>query len=181
MLVLIRSIQRQGELLLFRYNLGFSIEEAGILYDFQTVMLLLVSLFVFTAVFSLILPPLNRRPSYERFFALTALALGLIYLFVITPLSVPDESTHYLAISELTNGLFGMPDTAYALDPSGFSNQNNVCTGYLRVIRDLFGRGSDPNVIPSSLMSYMWTLVYPLEYAPQVLGFAILDFTMFNV
>lgn len=57
MLVLIRSIQRQGELLLFRYNLGFSIEEAGILYDFQTVMLLLVSLFVFTAVFFLILPP----------------------------------------------------------------------------------------------------------------------------
>ena len=57
MLVLIRSIQRQGELLLFRDNLGFSIEEAGILYDFQTVMLLLVSLFVFTAVFFLILPP----------------------------------------------------------------------------------------------------------------------------
>lgn len=181
MLVLIRSIQRQGELLLFRYNLGFSIEEAGILYDFQTVMLLLVSLFVFTAVFFLILPPPNRQSGYERFFALTALALGLIYLFVITPLSVPDESTHYLAISELTNGLFGMPDTAYALDPSGFSNQNNVCTGYLRVIRDLFGRGSSPNVIRSSLMSYMWTLVYPLEYAPQVLGFAILDFTMFNV
>lgn len=180
MLVLIRSIQRQGELLLFRYNLGFSIEEAGILYDFQTVMLLLVSLFVFTAVFFLILPPPNRRPSYERFFALTALALGLIYLFVITPLSVPDESTHYLAISELTNGLFGMPDTAYALDPSGFSNQNNVCTGYLRVIRDLFGRDSDPNVIQSSLMSYMWTLVYPLEYAPQVLGFAISRLLSFN-
>lgn len=180
MLVLIRSIQRQGELLLIRYNLGFSIEEAGILYDFQTVMLLLVSLFVFTAVFFLILPPPNRQSGYERFFSLTALALGLIYLFVITPLSVPDESTHYLAISELTNGLFGMPDTAYALDPSGFSNQNNVCTGYLRVIRDLFGRGSDPNVIQSSLMSYMWTLVYPLEYAPQVLGFAISRLLSFN-
>ena len=73
-----------------------------------------------------------------------------------------------------------MPDTAYALDPSGFSNQNNVCTGYLRVIRDLFGRGSDPNVIQSSLMSYMWTLVYPLEYAPQVLGFAISRLLSFN-
>lgn len=56
-LVLIRSIQRQGKLLLFRYNLGFSIEEAGILYDFQTVVLLLVSLLVFTAIFFLILPP----------------------------------------------------------------------------------------------------------------------------
>ena len=105
-------------------------------------MLLLVSLFVFTAVFFSLFYPPNRQSGYERFFALTALALGLIYLFVITPLSVPDESTHYLAISELTNGLFGMPDTAYALDPSGFSNQSNVCTGYLRVIRDLFGRGS---------------------------------------
>ena len=73
-----------------------------------------------------------------------------------------------------------MPDTAYALDPSGFSNQSNVCTGYLRVIRDLFGRGSDPNVIQSSLMSYMWTLVYPLEYAPQVLGFAISRLLSFN-
>ncbi len=57
LLVPILTIQRQGELLLFRYYLGFSIEEAGILYDFQTVMLLLVSLFVFTAVFFLILPP----------------------------------------------------------------------------------------------------------------------------
>lgn len=57
MLVLIRFIQRQGELLLFRYNLGFSIEEAGILYDFQTVMLLLVSLFVLRPSFSLFYPP----------------------------------------------------------------------------------------------------------------------------
>lgn len=67
MLVLIRSIQRQGELLLFRYNLGFSIEEAGILYDFQTVMLLLVSLFVFTAVFFLILPPRTGDQAMSAF------------------------------------------------------------------------------------------------------------------
>ena len=67
MLVLIRSIQRQGELLLFRYNLGFSIEEVGILYDFQTVMLLLVSLFVFTAVFFLILPPRTGDQAMSAF------------------------------------------------------------------------------------------------------------------
>ncbi len=76
MLVLIRSIQRpRGELLLFRYNLGFSIEEAGTLYDFQTVMLLLVNLFVFTAVFSLFYPRIDSQ-AMRRFFALTALALG---------------------------------------------------------------------------------------------------------
>ena len=29
-------------------------------------------------------------------------------------------------------------------------------------------------------MSYMWTLVYPLEYVPQVLGFAISRLLSFN-
>ena len=77
MLVLIRSIQRQGELLLFRYNLGFSIEEAGILYDFQTVMLLLVSLFVFTAVFFLILPPRTGDQAMSAFSRLPRWRLAL--------------------------------------------------------------------------------------------------------
>ena len=44
-----RTLVRGGKLMLFRYNLGVSIADAGILYDFQTVMLVLVGLIVLSA------------------------------------------------------------------------------------------------------------------------------------
>lgn len=46
-----RMLLRGGKLMLFRYNLGVSIEDAGILYDYQTVMIVLVGIFVLIATF----------------------------------------------------------------------------------------------------------------------------------
>lgn len=46
-----RMLLRGGKLMLFRYNLGVSIEDAGILYDYQTLMIVLVGIFVLIATF----------------------------------------------------------------------------------------------------------------------------------
>lgn len=164
-----RLILRQSKLMLFRFNLGFAIESAGLLYDFQTLIVLAVSAAVLAAAVYLA----RRELRCEVFFPALALVFGLLYMFTITPLSVPDEATHFDAIIELTGKLFAKPFDASVGDFTGFSNHNNVCTGYLRVITELFGKAGDSEPFTTSVMGSMWTLTYAAEYIPQVIGYAI--------
>lgn len=171
-----RLVLRQGKLMLFRFNLGFSIESAGQLYDFQTFIVIAVSATVLAAALYI----LRRELRCEVFFPVLALVFGLFYMFTITPLSVPDEATHFQAIIELTNKLFTKPFDVSVDDFTGFSNHNNVCTGYLRVINELFGKASDTAPFTTSVMSSMWTLTYAVEYVPQIIGYAIAHIFSFN-
>lgn len=171
-----RLILRQGKLMLFRFNLGFSIEDAGILYSFQTIIVLAVSAVVLIAAVYL----LRRELRCEVFFPALALVFGLFYMFTITPLSVPDEVTHFQAIIELTNKLFSKPFDASVGDFTAFSNHNNVCTGYLRIINELFGKAGDTAPLNMSIMGGMWTLTYSLEYVPQIIAYAIAHIFSFN-
>lgn len=171
-----RLILRQSKLMLFRFNLGFAIESAGLLYDFQTLIVLAVSAAVLAAAVYLA----RRELRCEVFFPVLALVFGLFYMFTITPLSVPDEATHFQAIIELTNKLFTKSFDVSVDDFTGFSNHNNVCTGYLRVINELFGKASDTAPFTTSVMSSMWTLTYAVEYVPQIIGYAIAHVFAFN-
>lgn len=171
-----RTLVRGGKLMLFRYNLGVSIADAGILYDFQTVMLVLVGLIVLSATLLIYIYIYDlKTPKWENFFALFAFLFGALYLFAITPLSVPDEVTHFQAVFELTNKLLGTQGDAALIDFTGFKSQLNVCTGYLRIVRELFGAPvpSAPVDAAVEVMGGMWTLTYSLEYAPQVIGYAL--------
>lgn len=171
-----RFALRGGKLMLFRFNLGFSIEEAGILYNFQTVLVIAVSAVVFATAIYLV----RHELRYEVIFPALSLILGLFYLFTITPLSVPDEITHFQAIIELTSKLFREPFDASVADFSSFSNHNNVCTGYLRVIQELFGKAGNTGTLFTSVMGGMWTLTYSLEYIPQIIGYAVAHIFSFN-
>lgn len=171
-----RFVLRGGKLMLFRFNLGFSIEEAGILYNFQTVLVIAVSAVVFATATYLVIHELR----YEVIFPALSLIFGLFYLFTITPLSVPDEITHFQAIIELTSKLFREPFDASVADFSSFSNHNNVCTGYLRVIQELFGKAGNTGTLFTSVMGGMWTLTYSLEYIPQIIGYAVAHIFSFN-
>ena len=46
-----------------------------------------------------------RRP--ERFFAVSCLLLGLLYMAVLPPLSAPDEVSHYISAYQLSNRFLG--------------------------------------------------------------------------
>lgn len=164
-----RTAARSGKLLLFLYNLGFSQEAAGPLYDYETAVILLLSAVVFGTLALLI----GREVRPERLFPALAGVFGLFFLFTITPISVPDELTHFEAVVELTNRLFGSPCDASIADFTGFTNHNNVCTGYLRIINELGGRLTETEPLYMDTLSTMWTLTYSLEYLPQVLGFAL--------
>lgn len=127
---------------------------------------------------------IGRELRPERLFPALAGVFGLFFLFTITLISVPDEVTHFEAIVELTNRLFGSPCDASIADFTGFTNHNNVCTGYLRIINELGGHlpaaDSSGAVYEVDTLSTMWTLTYSLEYLPQVLGFALARLCAFN-
>lgn len=176
LLLLFRTLKRQGSAVLFRFNMGISMEDAFLLYNFETVVLVIISLIAFAAAYALFC---GRELRYDWLFPFLALAFGLVYMFTITPLSVPDEATHYLAISELANRFFGMPSTGDIFDDTGFFNHDNVCSGYLSIMHGLFGSAQIDHA-PSDLMTHMWTLTYPLEYVPQVLGFLLAKLFSFN-
>lgn len=171
-----RIILRNNKLMLFRFNLGFSIEQAGILYDYQTLMVIAVSAVVAAAAIYLV----RCKLRYEVIFPTLALIFGLFYMFTITPLSVPDEATHFEAIIELTSKFFTEPFDASVADFYAFSNHNNVCTGYLRIIQELFGKADTTHPLSMSIMGGMWTLTYSLEYFPQIIGYAVAHIFSFN-
>ena len=169
LIIAARTIVRASKLLLFRYNLGFSLEDAGLLYDYQTAIIAIVSLLVFLTAYLIYM----REIKYETLFALLAFSFGMLFMFTITPLSVPDEYTHFEAIFELSNKLFGSAGDNSLMDFSGYYGQNNVCTAYLRIIRDLFAPATVTQPRESNVLSDMWTLTYAAEYIPQVIGFSL--------
>ena len=113
----------------------------------------------------------GRTAHLEKRFALLALLLGAAYLFVVTPLAVPDELHHYRKSLTLSNYLLGHSDDpltvpAALLNRTGFVRHKCVSTGYLRVLNDLFARLSPGKTASSELAADG----YLLFYLPQTLG-----------
>ena len=50
---------------------------------------------------------IRRKVSSSRVFAVCALVLGVMYLFVLPPLSAPDEIRHYISAYQLSNQIMG--------------------------------------------------------------------------
>ena len=64
---------------------------------------------------------------YEKLFPFLALGFGLLFLTVITPISVPDEATHYTASYIISNKILMKPnpEEANAADFEFIDNVNN--------------------------------------------------------
>jgi uncharacterized membrane protein len=58
---------------------------------------------------------MRRRWRLEAVFALTALCFGLLFLYVLPPLSAPDEIRHYISAYDLSNRILGIKTD----DPQG--------------------------------------------------------------
>ena len=114
---------------------------------------------------------LFRTAKPERRFAALALLLGTAYLFVVTPLAVPDEYHHYRMSLTFSNYLLfhrGDPLSVPAalLDQAGFAQHKNVSAGYVRVLEELLA----PLAAGKSASTELPAGGYPLFYLPQTLG-----------
>lgn len=167
--VLYRFFVRSSDYTKYCDVLGFSPSDAVLLWRFESILVLGMSICVLALMYALCF----CRISYSRFFAAAVFIFGFIFLLTISPLSVADEVTHFEAIYELSCKLLRR-----SVDPSfasfdGFSNHLNVCSGYLRVLHDFGGSFVFHGSAQRDILSDMWTLTYSLEYAPQVIGLAL--------
>ena len=157
-----RAALYRGELFRFCGILGFSRADGVLLWGFETALLLVMGVFSALMLSRL----LFSEVEWHRFFAALCFGFGLLFLLTITPLSVPDEITHFHAVCELSGKLLsrGIPETYNVLD--GFANHQNVSTGYLRVLHEFAGSTAAGEVSAPGVLSGMWTLTYFAEYIP---------------
>lgn len=71
--------------------------------------ILVLVIFLGTAAMGILLLHVagKRQWSLEQIYPLTGLFLGLLYLFVLPPLSAPDEISHYIGAYQLSNYMMG--------------------------------------------------------------------------
>ena len=88
-------------------------------------------------VFSILIVLLAAEVSPQVWYAATVLLVGMIFIAVITPMSVPDEQFHYESAYQIISKLFGEDhtqiDIAYR-NYSHFRGHENSALAYLRLI-----------------------------------------------
>jgi uncharacterized membrane protein len=149
--------------------LGFSQADSVTLWSFESIIALIMSAAVLYTVYRL----LFKKNDMVRLFTALVFVFGFFFLLTISPLSVADEVTHFEAIYELSCKLLGRSVDPAFVSFEGFSNHLNVCTGYLRVLRDFGGSYAFSGSVERNIVSSMWTLTYFAEYIPQIIGFSI--------
>lgn len=128
-----------------------------------------------TIITILILVLLLIRPKYEIFFPMIVFFIGLIFMFIITPLSPPDEQAHYEASLQLTNYVLSndyhtVIDKAY-VNYSHYYGHYNISTAYTRLLEqfnnplELKGKTIQ---ITNDISGQYW-----LYYVPQTVGILI--------
>lgn len=130
-------------------------------------------LLVFTAGVVCVLLCMNVKLEYV--FIAAALCLGSAYVFVMTPISTPDEPHHYHS-SYIISGYILFEDDPELGDPrhfdySMFFVHHNVPSAYLRLINE----GVyilDDNIVLRNVPS-PYDINYPPTHVPQALGITV--------
>ena len=108
----------------------------------------------------------------EKLFLAIAIPLGLIYLFMMVPLSIPDEQAHYQTAYQMSSIFLFKPGigTAEHFDYSGLVGHYNLSSGYARMMREMFSSSSPGTEVS---LPFHYDLTYPVMYLPQALGLAL--------
>jgi len=142
----------------------------------------LIITWVITTFTLIVLMILLVKPKYETLFALIAIFFGITFLFVITPMSVPDETVHYEYSFQMSNYMMGKDhlifDEEYQ-DYGSFGGHLNVSVAYERLIKKfnrplhLTGRNIK--------MNYDIDESYYTCFVPQALGITLARLLNFNM
>jgi len=123
----------------------------------------------------------KHKMNKEKLFAVLAVGLGVCYLLVMTPLSIPDEPFHYQSSYKLSNYLLFRWDTADYIEEANYNYDQfaahfNVSTGYLRIMDEFGGKGA----ASGEKVQFWGTPTYFVEYLPQALGISLGRILNFN-
>lgn len=135
---------------------------------------------VLTAAVLLILFALSRDIRMERLYPLAGIALGIMYLFVLPPLSAPDEISHYVSAYQLSSKMLGQPSNdrhgrvllrpqdAWVEDMEGIFRYEMDEDGYLQVEPESSeGSLKLGEALDEIMYRTLWELGVSGQYMPQ--------------
>ncbi len=115
---------------------------------------ILVTVSLFVIIISFLLVYSKKLKPEGMFFGLI-IAVGILFFFVFTPHSIPDEKYHFTSAYFLSNTILGVDDAeqgkllmreADTLD--GYMNEDVSPKTYLSVYQDFFGKVEENNYVP---------------------------------
>lgn len=131
----------------------------------------------------------------ETIYVFCAVALGIGYLFVLPPLSAPDEVSHYISAYRLSNQMMGktvsgenglvyirqedafIEDVYGALEHGVEDPSERVILGQLleqKTYQEIYEHGFFGEAEQGTAISNQWTVrTTPLAYVPQAIGFVV--------
>lgn len=147
-------------------------------YSFETAFSIFRYAFVLIAAVTVLIAVAARSISagdivYERFFAFLVIGFGVVFCFLITPFSPPDELTHYLATFRLSNKiLLKDPDIAESalLNYSIFSQNNNTISSLAQMLDAMRAPFAEGYPVSIATRSAELSHNYFLEYLMPALG-----------
>lgn len=115
------------------------------------------------------------EPRKEVLFMLIALLFGITFMFIMTPMSPPDETTHYYYSLQVSNMMMGdfknhqLIDLKYG-DFDSFGGHRNVSAAYIRLMRE-FGHDLHLKGEILEMPDIDWR--YKIPFIPQAIGVTI--------
>lgn len=117
---------------------------------------------------------------FERLYPVAALLLGLMHLFVLPPLSAPDEISHYVSAYQLSSRMLGLPsndrygrvllrpEDAWVEDLEGIRVYEADEDGNLQVTKEsLDGNVQFGELLDESTYQTLWELGMSGQYMPE--------------
>lgn len=158
----INKIEQDGDL-----TIKFLIEDFEMSL-FSKYILTFTILFISLLIVILIL----IQPKYEILFSTLALLVGLIFMIIITPLSVPDEQVHYEAALQMSNYVlsddYHTKINADYVNYSHYYGHHNVSLGYVRLIEQ-FSRPLNKKAKTVDTFRDIED-IYTVYFIPQTIG-----------
>ena len=162
---------------LFQFSTFRNTEEQGMLTGFN--LFQVAFSFVGGCVLLLIYDKV-KEVSPEKLFSTAVLLVGIIYIFVLTPLSPPDERLHYHTAYEISEYIMGqdgatIPYTHFNYD--GISIHNNTRLAYETCLQRYTEDVGDQTLaaVPEPVK-----LNYFVEYLPQTIALVLARLTNMN-
>lgn len=117
----------------------------------------------------------KKNIALHKIFVIVGLLIGCSYLFVMTPLSIPDEQYHYQSSYIVSNQLLFVKNKNCAvkehIDYSKLKVHENSEDAYTRMSNDLI-LGND-SYKKEEKIDENYSKDYPIQYIPQAIGISI--------
>lgn len=123
----------------------------------------------------IILVLLLIKPKLEIIFTMIAVVFGLTFWIVMTPMSVPDETTHYEYSFQLSNMIMGEKDYKYFDEEyqnyGSFAGHYNISAAYTRLVKKI----NRPLSLDNNKVEMISNIAdsYKTPFIPQALGITL--------